>query len=640
MKIRLRVSTPSRSFDFEHAGPNCTVGRDPAGDLALTGEGTDAVSWKHARIDLAPGGAWLEDHNTSNGTFLRDVRVKGRTALKVGDEVRLGQSGPRLQVMALDGGSIGPPAPGPGWLVPALAAGLAVCLLAVLLLGVLLWRQSSQAAAEMRDLTKQLSELSEKSRELERQQGDLNRRSDELARKMESRPDRVQEQISRDLAELTRNLKTMLHLPAAAAPPPPPPPPKEGDKPKEVPAARLVRTALGKLDALPRAGTALVAHRQAGAKEWRRLSAGDRVHSADTLVCLPGYRGEVRLDSGVRLGLWGDMEGLYERLAVLESRVVLHEPPAGVDLDLTLQRGRLVLANDREKGPALVRIRYRGHTWDVKLPDRTSAAAIDLRCRAVPGLRREAEPPLPVARLVFLMHGKAALDKVWKELPAFPNADRLACLLLPDGAGGIKELWPQLPGWWEGKEATPPGQAAAPLASLAGHLEKTAGTVDEGLAGAVRSKDVSLPGQALATFALAALDDLPALLDLLQDDKQPALSEAALLALCNWLGVEREHERAVVAGLKAREGKGGPQAAVLLPLLCGWGESDLARKETFTDLGKRLDDESLAVRQMAHLELLRLFPDAQGKLPYDPAAPPPRRAPAVKKWQEFLRETR
>src|SRR5690348_11350137 len=69
MKLRLRVSQPGEApFDFDHTGPVCNMGRDGTCELPFPDKSAN-VSWRHARIDLGPDGAWVSDLQSSNGTF-------------------------------------------------------------------------------------------------------------------------------------------------------------------------------------------------------------------------------------------------------------------------------------------------------------------------------------------------------------------------------------------------------------------------------------------------------------------------------------------------------------------------------------------------------------------------------------------
>src|SRR5207253_3494426 len=100
MKVRLQIlGTPAPPAAFEHGGPVFHIGRDPTCELALDGGDNRAVSWKHARVELTPGGAYLTDLGSSNGTFVNDVRLTRRVPLQLRDVIRLGLSGPGLRVV-------------------------------------------------------------------------------------------------------------------------------------------------------------------------------------------------------------------------------------------------------------------------------------------------------------------------------------------------------------------------------------------------------------------------------------------------------------------------------------------------------------------------------------------------------------
>jgi pSer/pThr/pTyr-binding forkhead associated (FHA) protein len=103
MKLCLQVLGQSREGSFfEHGGPTIHIGRDPQAELAFPDNAMQQVSWKHARIDLAPDGARLSDLKSTNGTYCNGKRLAQTIVLQVGDQVRLGQTGPVLKVVALD----------------------------------------------------------------------------------------------------------------------------------------------------------------------------------------------------------------------------------------------------------------------------------------------------------------------------------------------------------------------------------------------------------------------------------------------------------------------------------------------------------------------------------------------------------
>src|SRR5262249_51212682 len=109
---------------------------------------------------------------------------------------------------------------------------------------------------------------------------------------------------------------------------------------------------------------------------WQRLRPESRVSSADYLLSLPGYHSDLRLDRGVQLELWGNLPQ-FSQIPVLESGVFLINNPS-VDLDFTLDHGRVVLKNVKNEGPARVRVHFLSEAWDLTLADQNSEAALEL----------------------------------------------------------------------------------------------------------------------------------------------------------------------------------------------------------------------------------------------------------------------
>jgi len=64
-----------------------TLGRDPASDVFLPSE---QASRNHARIYVKGGDVFVEDLESSNGTFLRNEKVRLPTLVKENDPVKLG----------------------------------------------------------------------------------------------------------------------------------------------------------------------------------------------------------------------------------------------------------------------------------------------------------------------------------------------------------------------------------------------------------------------------------------------------------------------------------------------------------------------------------------------------------------------
>lgn len=91
--LRLKV-VAGRELDKVHVipGDGGIVGRHEDADVLL--EGDAYVNDEHARLLRTNEGVFVEDLGSVNGTF---VKARGRTALKTGDEIKVGQTLLRLE---------------------------------------------------------------------------------------------------------------------------------------------------------------------------------------------------------------------------------------------------------------------------------------------------------------------------------------------------------------------------------------------------------------------------------------------------------------------------------------------------------------------------------------------------------------
>jgi hypothetical protein len=161
-------------------------------------------------------------------------------------------------------------------------------------------------------------------------------------------------------------------------------------------------------------------------------------------------------------------------------------------------------------------------------------------------------------------------------------------------------------------------------------LEKS---VDAALDEFVNSKDPA--ERALAVRAMGAFDDLPRLANALRDAKHLDVWDNGVLALRHWIGRGPGQDqilyKAIVEG-----GRGSPvEAETILQLLHSYGDTELARPETYETLIAYLNHEQLGVRGLAHWHLVRLVPSGKA-IGYNPMDPKEKRAMAVEKWQKLV----
>lgn len=89
--------SPSLETDTEiHVGTApVTVGRGDQNDIVLDGD--EFASGRHARIETRSDGMWVQDLDSTNGTFLNDERVVGAERMHPGDVLRIGETDLRVE---------------------------------------------------------------------------------------------------------------------------------------------------------------------------------------------------------------------------------------------------------------------------------------------------------------------------------------------------------------------------------------------------------------------------------------------------------------------------------------------------------------------------------------------------------------
>ncbi|MFO0800013.1 MAG: hypothetical protein U0804_21280 [Gemmataceae bacterium] len=414
-------------------------------------------------------------------------------------------------------------------------------------------------------------------------------------------------------------------------PMPMPTPPDMGKVPdKKGPPAiappRADRLAVGKAT-LP---NVLLVTRPAPDAKWTRLDPGTDavVSSTDEVVSLPGYKAEVKLDTGVTVSLWGNVPDLVPA-RLLESRVRFHAPTAKDgggfehDADLTLLAGRVYLTP--AKGSERVRVRAAGEVYDFTLPER-SEVAVELTVAHEPGaMFLRTAGPAPRAELkVAVLRGSAALAVPARGV-SYAKIDAPAQLSWDSKAAGR----PTAPApidktntYFDKFPLLPSEQAKAVQKALS---DVTGRLADSDRAQILMTELVTQPpmmGQyfqgVIGIYGLAAVastaDDLKTLVDVLTDETRGPQRIAAATALSAWLARSADNTAALGAVLDTKIPADGV-ADLVLRLLRGAVNPTSPEPVELDRLVDLLGHPSVAVRELALWNLITLADPAAARVP-------------------------
>src|SRR5262249_4784778 len=109
--------------------------------------------------------------------------------------------------------------------------------------------------------------------------------------------------------------------------------------------------------------TGSIIRREAGGNTWKAVAKDESLHAGDLLIGLPGAALQSN-DGKVRVTFRPDLTGKAP-LPIIETAITLDE--SKTDLAVSLDRGRVVLANTAQSGEATVRLRIRDKSGVVTL---------------------------------------------------------------------------------------------------------------------------------------------------------------------------------------------------------------------------------------------------------------------------------
>ncbi len=102
--IRLTIARKDTAHQIRHfVQPEITIGRDPACECPVNDE---SISARHARLSFHQNQWWLEDLQSTNGTFLNQEKLIMSTVVTSEDTFNCGDT---LFIVSLEGDFLMPP---------------------------------------------------------------------------------------------------------------------------------------------------------------------------------------------------------------------------------------------------------------------------------------------------------------------------------------------------------------------------------------------------------------------------------------------------------------------------------------------------------------------------------------------------
>jgi hypothetical protein len=381
---------------------------------------------------------------------------------------------------------------------------------------------------------------------------------------------------------------------------------------------------------------------------WVRLLRGKeqaKISSKWPLMSLPGYKSNIVLDTGARLTLWGNIPEQYP--ISFESVVELHVPDK-MDLDLTLQRGRIQISNPGDQ-PLKARIRFdnpaspkKGEIWDITLLDKGTEVVVMLLTDMPPGEpfypdRDNTQRMGPVTDVVALATaGKATLKR-----------DLNAAVDLTPPNDGSMYHWNSR----QGPQAVPMAKGLPPWLTPAtgvdakiksGFLKALevlnndllSQSVDASLKRAIFESSDFFKSR-LAVRCAAAVDDIQRLKDTLAEQKDREVRWEAKEMLQRWISYKANNEYELFDMLQPGFDKG--EAAIFLQLLRYFTPQQRQDPVTYQALIGYLGSRKVPIREVAYYHLWYLVPAGHG-IPHNLNAPEAQVRDEVAQWQKLIPE--
>jgi hypothetical protein len=357
------------------------------------------------------------------------------------------------------------------------------------------------------------------------------------------------------------------------------------------------------------------------------------------LLALPGFHPEVRLESEIRLQMWGNVPE-FVALPLSECRLTLYVPAQGLDADFTLHGGRVFITAPKATNPVVVRVRFHDEIWDITLHTADTEIGIDLIGEPARGPLLDRDLPETPRALAYV----GVLQGVASMRIGFQYSGELL--------GGAKWKWDSKAGrpapaakddrdemgianrWSKAVPATPAAKdMAAAVAEMARRVGISQGPFDLEFDATIKETREAAGRRVLSVWMLGAVDSLGYLIDALESD-DAIVRDAAAKTIQHWVAQEGSREATFTQAIGVKAAFTDNQRALVVALIRG---PDLpVPAETAETLFEFLSHEKLAVRELARMQLAKLDPIGQRESNYDAASE--RRSAQATLWKNSLRK--
>lgn len=374
-------------------------------------------------------------------------------------------------------------------------------------------------------------------------------------------------------------------------------------------------------------GTLLVGD---GAGKWSTPSLYDYVPVGKPFLALPGARAMMDLPkAGAQLILWGNLPDLSPSPA-LESVATL-QTAKDFDVELILDRGRIMIENQRKEGPVKTRIRLGKDDLDVTLISPKSAIVLERIFPSLAGVPFHSKPkePRQVEAQILLLIVGGKVEMTWHEEK---NALQGPAIFHGPGrlnGGPVKDLkdlpWLK-PGADRSERTTQWHKAIESFRRLLGEHKSLADALQAG------SKQKEPKDRSVAVLAATAAQSWPLALDGFKD-KSVETRQSTTMALRHQAGRGTQTDLAIYKALLDDKFAPG-QAQITMELLHGFTPQQ-ARPETYEALVNYLQHQQPAIRELAAANLYALVPEGKN-IAYDASASSEERARAQAAWHKLM----